>query len=105
MVLTSSSAETPSQQAAIQRIQALPLWQSSIRLEPLKGGLSNMSFKADHAGKTYVVRVGEDFPFHHVSREREALVSRWAHAAGLSPKVVFAEDGVLVCDFIDGRTY
>jgi thiamine kinase-like enzyme len=101
----SASAENPSQQAAIERIQALPLWQSSIKLEPLKGGLSNMSFKADHAGKTYVVRVGDDFPFHHVFRDREALVSRWAHSAGLSPPVVFAQGGVLVCDFIDGHTY
>jgi thiamine kinase-like enzyme len=101
----SASAENPSQQAAIERIHALPLWQMSIRLEPLKGGLSNLSFKVDHADKTYVVRVGYDFPYHHVSREREALVSRWAHAAGLSPNVVFAQDGILVCEFIDGRTY
>jgi thiamine kinase-like enzyme len=101
----SSSAENSSQQTAIERIRRLPFWRGPIRLEPLKGGLSNISFKADDAGRTYVVRMGEDFPFHHVSRQREALVSRWAHAAGLSPNVVWAQDGVLVCDFVDGRTY
>jgi thiamine kinase-like enzyme len=100
-----SRAEKPLHQTAIERIQSLPLWRGSIRLEPLKGGLSNISFKVDDAGRIYVVRIGEDYPFHHVSRQREALVSQWAHAAGLSPNVVWAQDGVLVCDFVDGRTY
>jgi thiamine kinase-like enzyme len=91
--------------AAIERVRALPLWQGPIDIDPLVGGLSNTSFKVCDAAKIYVVRLGEDFPVHHVSRERESSVSRWAHAAGLSPKVIWAANGVLVCDFIAGQTY
>jgi thiamine kinase-like enzyme len=51
----------------------------------------------------YVARFGEDFPFHHVSRAREAAAARAAHAAGLGPRVLYAESGAMVCDFIGGR--
>jgi thiamine kinase-like enzyme len=81
------------------------LWQGPIDIDPLTGGLSNTSFKVCDAGKAYVVRLGEDFPVHHVNRERESRVARWAHAAGLSPKVVWSGQGILICDFIAGQTY
>jgi thiamine kinase-like enzyme len=84
----------------------LPCWHGPITLEPLKGGLSNVSFRVtDEGGRKAVARLGDDFPFHHVSREREALTSRAAHAAGLSPRVIHDEPGVLVLEFIDGRTF
>jgi thiamine kinase-like enzyme len=98
-------SKTVSHDAAIERVRALPLWQGPIRIDPLEGGLSNTSFKVFDADKAYVVRLGEDFPVHHVSRERETNVSRWAHAAGLSPKVIWSDKGILVCDFIAGHTY
>ena len=51
------------------RIRALPCWHGPITLEPLKGGLSNVSFRVvEEGGRKAVARVGEDFPFHHVSR-------------------------------------
>ncbi len=88
------------------RIRALPCWHGPITLEPLKGGLSNVSFRVlEEGGRKAVARVGEDFPFHHVSRAREAATSRAAHAAGLSPRVIHDEPGVMVLEFIDGRTY
>jgi thiamine kinase-like enzyme len=87
------------------RIRALPCWRGDFALERLAGGLSNVSFRVSDASGAYVARVGEDFPFHHVSRAREAAASRWAQAIGVGPKVVYAEDGVMVCGFIDGRTF
>ena len=90
---------------AERRIRALPCWHGPITLEPLKGGLSNVSFRVvENGGRKAVARVGEDFPFHHVSRQREAATSRAAHAAGLSPGVIYDEPGLLVLEFIDGRT-
>jgi len=86
-------------------VRALPCWRGPIAVEPLCGGLSNASFKVVEDGRAYVARLGRDFPFHHVSRRREAQASRWAHAAGLAPRVVYSGEGVLVCEFIDGRTY
>ncbi len=70
------------------RIARLPVWRQLVALEPLVGGLSNLSFTAtDDTGK-YVVRITRDFPFHHVYRDREVMTARAAHAAGFAPEVM-----------------
>ena len=85
-------------------IAALPCWSGVPNIVALGGGLSNRSFKVTDAAGAYVARLGQDFPFHHVSRRREAEASRAAHAIGLAPRVAYASEGVLVLDFIEGRT-
>jgi len=87
------------------RIRAIPLWQGSVEISPLKGGLSNESFTVTDAAGKYVVRFGRDFPFHHVFRDREVMAARAAHAAGFAPEVVHAEPGLMVSRFIEGKTY
>jgi thiamine kinase-like enzyme len=89
---------------ATARVEALAIWSGPLTIEPLKGGLSNESFKVSDGGKAYVVRFGEDFPFHHVFREREVMTAKAAAAAGLAPALIHAEPGVMVLDYIDGRT-
>jgi thiamine kinase-like enzyme len=86
------------------RVRALACWRGEIELEPLPGGLSNANFRVRDAEGLWVARIGRDFPFHHVSREREAAASRSAHAAGLSPQVRYSGDGVLVAAFVRGET-
>jgi thiamine kinase-like enzyme len=87
------------------RIRALPCWAGAVEIAPLKGGLSNESFLVtDPAGK-HVVRFGRDFPFHHVSRERELMSARAAHAGGFAPQVEYAQPGVMVTAYIGARTY
>ena len=76
-----------------------------MRIEPLTGGLSNLSFVVTDAAGRYVVRLGADFPFHGVSREREAKVARAAHAAGFSPEVLYARSGVMVSRFVEGKAF
>ena len=84
-------------------IAGLPIWQGAVRLEPLLGGLSNISFVAtDRSGK-YVVRTGKDYPFHHVFREREIMTARAAFKAGFAAEVVYDEPGLMVSRFIEGR--
>lgn len=90
---------------AERRIAELGCWSGSPDIEPLKGGLSNESYVVTDAGRKAVVRFGRDFPFHHVFREREAMVARAAHGAGLAPEVIHSGDGVLVSAFVDGRTF
>jgi thiamine kinase-like enzyme len=93
----SSSAET--------QVRALPCWMGEPVLKPLHGGVSNQSFAVtDGAGK-WVARVGQDFPFHHVFRDRELMASRAAHAAGLSPGVLYGGNGALVLRFVNGITF
>lgn len=87
------------------RIRKLPVWNGSVSVETLKGGLSNESFLVSDANGRHVVRFGRDFPFHQVYREREIMSARAAAAAGLGPAVEYAEPGVMVCAFLDARTY
>jgi thiamine kinase-like enzyme len=90
---------------AERRVRALPLWHGGISVEPLKGGVSNASFRVTDSRGRYVARVGGDYPFHQVSREREAVASRAAFEAGLSPEVVHSGDGIMVLRHITARTY
>ena len=87
------------------RVRALPIWTGDVAITPLKGGVSNASFKVTDASGTHVARVGGDYPFHQVSRQREAIASRAAFEAGLSPEVIHADDGIMVLSFIEARTY
>ena len=90
---------------AEERVRGLTIWKGDIDLHPLKGGVSNASFTVqDQTGK-YVARVGEDYPFHQVSRAREAAASRAAYDAGLSPEVIHIEHGLMVVRYINARTY
>ena len=91
--------------ALAERIERLSCWQGKVALEPLKGGLTNISFVATDSTGKYVVRCGEDIPAHHVFRDRERAVSRAAFEAGLSPEVVHVEPGITVLRFIEGRTF
>ena len=86
------------------RIAALPCWRSKVSLEPLHGGLSNTAFVVDDGRQRFVARCGADIPVHHVFRERERAANIAAHGVGLSPELVYAEPGVMVIRYIDGRT-
>lgn len=87
------------------RILALPCWNGSIVVVPLSGGLSNANYRVRDASGSHVVRFGSDFPFHHVSREREVMVARAAHVAGFAPAVEYAAAGVMVTAFVEARTF
>lgn len=85
-------------------IAALPCWRGPVRLSPLDGGMTNRNFRVDDGGASFVVRLGEDIPSHGIVRTHEQAVARAAHAAGLSPELVYAAPGVMVSRFVDGRT-
>ncbi|MEM7076068.1 MAG: phosphotransferase [Pseudomonadota bacterium] len=82
----------------------MPLWQGEIEATPLTGGITNVNYKVTDDTGAYVVRVGDDIPLHHVMRFNELAASKAAHAAGLSPAVVYAADGLTVLDFVESRT-
>ncbi len=90
--------------AAWRQAAALPLWGDPVEPSDLRGGLSNVNFVVEDAGQKFVVRIGGDNEAHGVVRKNELAASRAAHAAGVAPRVAYAEPGVLVLDFIEGRT-
>jgi len=89
---------------ATARVRGLSIWSGDVDIEPLSGGLSNESFKVTNGDKAYVVRFGKDFPFHHVFRAREAMSAEAAAKVGVAPALVHAEPGVLVIEYIEGKT-
>lgn len=91
--------------AAEARVRALSLWKGPVAITPLKGGVSNASFKVTDSTGSYVARLGDDYPFHQVSRQREAIASRAAFAAGLSPELVHAGEGLMVLRHLEARTF
>lgn len=92
--------------AAIEkRILALPCWRGNVHLTALKGGVSNISYKAVDGRGAHVVRLGEDYPFHQVFRDTELAASLAAQEAGLSPEVIYSEPGVIVVRFLEARTF
>lgn len=86
------------------RVMALKLWQGPVDPQPLSGGITNVNFLVEDAGRKVVVRVGDDIPTHQVMRFNELAASRAAAQAGISPAVVHHEPGVLVIDYIEGKT-
>ena len=86
-------------------IARLPCWRGPVRLSPLRGGLTNISYVADDGGEKFVVRCGADIPVHHVFRARERAASKAAHDAGLSPEIVHLAPGMMVMRFVSGRTF
>jgi thiamine kinase-like enzyme len=91
--------------AAWRQAAALPLWSDPVEPSDLRGGLSNVNFTVEDSGRKYVVRIGGDNEPHGVVRKNELAASRAAAAAGVAPRVVHAEPGVLVLEFIEGHTF
>lgn len=99
------SGKMKGRRIGIERIRALPCWRGEVTVEPLRGGLSNESWKVTDAAGAHVVRFGADFPFHHVSRANEVMAARAAHRAGFAPEVEHDAPGVMVSRFLAARTW
>jgi len=90
--------------SAHDRVAHLDFWSSHVEPEPLGGGITNTNFIVDDQGERFVVRVGDDIPIHGIMRFNEIAAARAAHAAGISPEIVYSADGVFIMRFIEGRT-
>jgi thiamine kinase-like enzyme len=95
----------PARERPAGRVAALAIWSGPVDPFPLAGGITNQNFTVEDRGRRYVVRVGSDILVHGVLRANELAASRAAHLAGLSPGVVHAEPGIVVFDFVEGRTF
>ena len=82
----------------------LPIWRGPVDPQPLGGGITNVNFVVEDQGRRAVVRIGDDIPVHQILRFNELAASRAAHAAGVSPAVLYHEPGALVIEFIAGKT-
>ena len=90
--------------APLARALSLPIWSGTPTGVPLGGGITNLNVLVTDASRRAVVRIGDDIPVHQIMRFNELAASRAAHAAGVSPAVLYHEPGALVIDFVEGRT-
>jgi thiamine kinase-like enzyme len=92
-------------QTSEQKIAQLDCWQSSVEIEPLSGGMTNLNFKVSDGAEKYVVRLGSDDPIHLISRANERATCQAAFEAGISPELIHSEPGILVVRFIEGHVF
>ena len=52
-------------ETALERAAGLPIWTGPVTPQPLGGGITNVNFVVEDAGKRYVVRIGDDIVEHH----------------------------------------
>ena len=95
---------TAEMRGAIERATALDFWKGPVSPVPISGGITNINLKVEDDGARYVVRVGEDIPVHQIMRFNERAAAKAAHAAGISPEVVYTGPGMMVIRFVEGRT-
>lgn len=87
-------------------IRQLNCWQQDeIDFKPLEGGITNHNYLVTDGSLRYVVRLGDDIPVYQIKRFNEIAAATAAHAAGLSPKIIHHEAGVLVMDYIDSEAF
>jgi len=87
------------------KIARLECWKSTVQIEPLGGGMTNLNFKVTDGSQHYAVRLGDDDPVHLISRSNETECCRAAGESGVSPELVYSEPGVLVVRFIVGKVF
>ena len=70
------------------------------------GGLTNLVFRVDCNGDSYVLRVPGQGTEDYIDRELEAVAAREAARVGVSPEVIVSNpaSGVLVTPFVNGTT-
>ncbi|MFG1391814.1 phosphotransferase [Xanthobacter agilis] len=90
---------------AADRVRALSFWGGPVDPQPLGGGITNSNFLVEDGPRKYVVRLGADIPLHNVMRFNERAAALAAEAAGVSPALRYFEPGLIVIDFIEGRTF
>ncbi len=86
------------------RLRSLPIWQGDITVAVLDGGRTNLNYLVQDARGKFVVRFGDDIPEHQVMRFNEVAASRAAHEAGISPALVYTEQGLSVLEFVESKT-
>ena len=55
------------------KINSIPIWNGSIDIKPLEGGITNLNYIVQDSEKKVVVRLGSDIPEHLVFRQNESV--------------------------------
>lgn len=78
----------------------------NIKKTPLSGGITNLNFRIDADGKSYVIRLaGDDTDKLGIRRDVEYAANKAAGELGIAPEVVYfiEPEGYIVTRFINGK--
>jgi thiamine kinase-like enzyme len=88
----------------IDRLRKLGLIHRPFSIDRISGGLSNHNFAVRSDGQTYFVRLCQELPLLGIDRRNEMVCHQAASLRGLAPEIVHHERGLLITQFVDGRT-
>lgn len=88
----------------VQRLEQLPCWRGPVTFLPITGGITNHNYLARDGEQVYVARICGERRVLGIDRSNEVSCQRAAAEIGMAPRVVHHEDGVLVSQFVRGRT-
>lgn len=77
-----------------------------IKKTPLSGGITNLNFKIDADGRSYVLRLaGDGTDLLGIKRDVEHIANKVAGELGIAPEVIFfiEPEGYIVTRFVDGK--
>jgi len=85
------------------KLQALSFFQGNIDLEFIEGFMANDSYIVSDDSNKYVVKIGGNKQDYGVVRSHEIEASKAGYKAGISPKVIYFDDSILVFQFIQSN--
>ena len=85
------------------KLQALPFFKGDIDLKFIEGFMLNDSYIVSDDINKYVVKIGGDKRHYGVVRSHEIEASKAGYRAGISPKVFYFDDRILVFQYIQSN--
>ena len=78
------------------KLQTLKIFSGSIDLKFFEGFMSNNSYLASDDNNKYVVKIGGNREHYGVVMLHEVEASKAGYRAGISPKVIYTDDSILI---------
>ena len=85
------------------KLQTLNIFSGSIDLKFFEGFMSNNSYLASDDNNKYVVKIGGNREHYGVVMLHEVEASKAGYRAGISPKVIYTDDSILIFQYIDSN--
>ena len=85
------------------KLQALQFFTGSIELQFIEGFMANDNYIVSDDSNKYVVKIGGDKQDYGIVRSHEIEASKAGYKAGISPKVLYFVDCILVTQFIQSN--